>query len=140
MPLRREDWVLCVRLCIVRVSVGLFWLVSLVFHYWVEKKTLLEWLGSFVFGLPLTAKWHQFRMVQAPFTKYAGCKNIVKNAFVRLKLQENGYPIQYKPLTIQTIPYRYPSKKNDPIAVSANPTIDHSQTHRSRRNKQSIPQ
>ena len=85
------------------------WVVR--FSLVVEKKTLLEWLGSFVFGLPLTAKWHQFRMVQAPFTKYAGCKNIVKNAFVQLVLQENGYPIQYKPLTIQTIPYRYPSKK-----------------------------
>ena len=40
-PLRRGDWVLCVRLCIVRVSVGLVWLVSLVFHYWVEKRRCL---------------------------------------------------------------------------------------------------
>ena len=50
--------------------------------------------------LPLTAPLCQFRWMQAHFTKYAGCKNIVKNAFVRLKLQENGYPIQAKPLTI----------------------------------------
>ena len=28
---------LCVRVCIVRVSVGLVWLVSHVFHYWWEK-------------------------------------------------------------------------------------------------------
>ena len=61
------------------------------------------------FGLPLTAPFQQFRMVQAPFTKYAGCKNIVKNAFVRLKLQENGYPIQSKLLTIQVIPHRLSS-------------------------------
>ena len=32
---------LCVRACIVRVSVGLVWLVSLVFHYWVEKRRCL---------------------------------------------------------------------------------------------------
>ena len=37
-PLRRIDWVLCVRAWTVRVSVGLVWLVSLVFHYWVEKR------------------------------------------------------------------------------------------------------
>ena len=40
-PLRREDWVLCVRACVVRVSVGLVWLVSFVFHYWVEKRRCL---------------------------------------------------------------------------------------------------
>ena len=37
-------------------------------------------------------------MVQAHFTKYAGCKNIVKNAFVRLKLKKNRYPIQAPPI------------------------------------------
>ena len=57
-------------------------------------------------GLPLTAPLYQFRMVQAHFTNVAGCKNIVKNAFVRLKLQENGCPIQSEPLTIQVFPYR----------------------------------
>ena len=40
-PLRRGVWVLCVRLCIVRVSVGLVWLISFVFHYWVEKRRCL---------------------------------------------------------------------------------------------------
>ena len=39
-PLRRNVWVLCVRLCIARVSGGLVGHISLVFHYWVEKKTL----------------------------------------------------------------------------------------------------
>ena len=32
---------LCVRPGIVRVSVGLVWLVSLVFHYWGEKRRCL---------------------------------------------------------------------------------------------------
>ena len=32
---------LCVRPGIVRVSDGLVWLVSLVFHYWVEKRRCL---------------------------------------------------------------------------------------------------
>ena len=40
-PLRRGVWVLCVRAWTVRVSVGLVWLVSLVFHYWVEKRRCL---------------------------------------------------------------------------------------------------
>ena len=40
-PLQRGVWVLCVRSCIVRVSVGFVWLVSLVFHYWVEKRRCL---------------------------------------------------------------------------------------------------
>ena len=39
-PLRRNVWVLCVRLCIARVSGGLVGHISLVFHYWVKKKTL----------------------------------------------------------------------------------------------------
>ena len=36
-PLRREDWVLCVRAWTVRVSVGLVGLVSFVFHYWEDR-------------------------------------------------------------------------------------------------------
>ena len=40
-PLRREDWVLCVRAWTVRVSVGLVELVSFVFHYWGEKRRCL---------------------------------------------------------------------------------------------------
>ena len=50
-------------------------------------------------------------MVQAHFTNVAGCKNIVKKAFVQLKLQENRYSIQPKPLTIQVIPHYYPPKE-----------------------------
>ena len=40
-PLRCGVWVLCVRAWTVRVSVGLVWLISLVFHYWVEKRRCL---------------------------------------------------------------------------------------------------
>ena len=56
-------------------------LVSHVFHYWWVERSYLRLrrvlLWSFV-GLPLTATFQQFRMVQAPFTKYAGCKSVVK--------------------------------------------------------------
>ena len=36
----------------------------------------------------------------------------MKNAFVRLKLQENGYSIHSKPLTIQIFPYRFQPKQS----------------------------
>ena len=49
-PLRFFDWVLCVRSWTVRVSVGLVWLVSLVFHYWVEKNAVCLAL-THVFGI-----------------------------------------------------------------------------------------
>ena len=137
-PLRHDVWVLCVRAEVACVSVDFVGLWSHVFHYWMEKKTLLERLGNFVFGLPLTAKWYQFRWVQAPFTKYAGCKNLAKTAFVRLKLQENGYPIQYKPITIQLIPYRYQTKQTIYPRL-AQILRKKSKTPRSRRNEQSIP-
>ena len=39
-----------------------------------------------IVGFALTATFQQFCWVQAHFTNRAGCKNIVKNAFVRLKL------------------------------------------------------
>ena len=40
-PLRFFVWVLCVRSWTVRVSVGLVWLISHVFHYWVENRRCL---------------------------------------------------------------------------------------------------
>ena len=40
-PLRHNVWVLCVRAWTVRVSVGLVWLVSFVFHCWVKKRRCL---------------------------------------------------------------------------------------------------
>ena len=80
-----------------------------------------------------------------------------------MKLQENRYPVQSKPLTIQLIPYRlssfpysisyyntsftyrYPPKQTTYSRVSlrnklrANPTKSNSKTPRSRRHEQSIP-
>ena len=52
-----------------------------------------------------------------PISPIASGARILKNAFVRLKLQEIRYSI---PVSTQT---------NDPIAVSANPTKDHSKTY-----------
>ena len=48
-PLRFFVWVLCVRPGIVRVSDGLVWLVSLVFHYWVEKRRCLLGFNTRIF-------------------------------------------------------------------------------------------
>ena len=49
--------------------------------------------------------------VASPFHQIGWVEPYCKKAFVRLKLQENGYSIQSKPLTIQIIPYRYPPKE-----------------------------
>ncbi len=49
--------------------------------------------------------------MQAHFTNVAGCKSVVKTAFVQLKLQENRYSVQSKLLTIQVIPHYYPPKE-----------------------------
>ena len=84
-PLRRGVWVLCVRLCIVRVSVGLVWLVSLVFHYWVKKRRCLCILFA---RFLITAD-------RAYCANFVGCKSISPNrlgrtilykAFVRFRL------------------------------------------------------
>ena len=47
----------------------------------------------------------------SPFHQLHRVLKYCKTAFVQLKLQENRYSIQSKPLTIQTIPYRYQSKQ-----------------------------
>ena len=74
----------------------------------------------------------------SPFHQLCRVQEYHKTAFVQLKLQENRYPIQSKLLTHKySIPLSV--KTNDPIAVSANPTIDHSQTPRSRRHERSTP-
>ena len=61
---------------------------------------------SLLLDYRLPRHFFQFRIVQAHFTNRAGCKNIVKNAFVQLVLHKNGYPIPSKPLPIQVIPHR----------------------------------
>ena len=77
-PLRYIVWVLCVRAGAFRVSVDFAGLEAFVFHYWMEKRRCSGSLVVSFFGLPLTAKWYQFRWMQAHFTNCAGCKNIIK--------------------------------------------------------------
>ena len=111
-PLRRGVWVLGVRAEVACVSVDFVGHISFVFHYW--------WDGLFV---PATT-WRfamDIRRITAdraistisleasPFHQLHRAKEYRKKAFVRLKLQENGHPIQYKPLTIQVIPQRLSS-------------------------------
>ena len=117
-PLRFFVWVLCVRLCIVRVSDGLVWLVSLVFHYWVEKRRCLF---GFVARFLITAD-------RDYCSNFVGCKSISPNrlgrtilykAFVRFGLLMIWFSITFS------------AKTNDSTAVSANPTKDHSKTPRS---------
>ena len=110
-PLRHEDWVLCVRAWTVRVSVGLVWLLSLVFHYWVEKRRCLY---GFDARFLITAD-------RDYCANFARCKPISPNrlgriilekAFVRLRLLIIWYSITVS------------AKIIDPTAVSANPTKD----------------
>ena len=117
---------LCVRPGIARVSVGLVWLVSFVFHYWVGKRRCL--FGFDARFLITADRENCFNFVW--------CKSISPNrlgrtilckAFVRFRLLKNWYFITLSTKTI------------DPTAVSANPTKDHSKIPRSRRHEQSIP-
>ena len=103
---------ICVRAGIVRVSGGLLVLDRSSFIIGgeiVRACGYVRFCYGLSLGLPLTAPFQQFRIEQAHFTNCAGWRNIVKSAFVRLKLHKNRYPIQYKPLTIQVIPHRLSS-------------------------------
>ena len=106
-PLRREDWVLCVRLCIVRVSVGLVWLISFVFHYWVEKRRCL---CSFDARFLITADrdFVPISLDASPFHQIGRAEPYWKKAFVRFRLLMIWYSITFS------------AKTNDPTAVSAN--------------------
>ena len=48
----------------------------------------------------------------SPFHQICRVQKFHKKAFVRLRLQENRYPIQSKLLTIQIIPYHYQTKQS----------------------------
>ena len=121
------------------VSENLVGLWSFVFHYWLKKKTLVGWLCSFVFGLPLTAPFLPISYDASPFHQICRVQKYRKTAFVRLKLQENRYPIQYKLLTIQPIPYRYPPKETIQSRSAQILRKNIAKTTSSRRNVQSIP-
>ena len=125
-PLQREDWGNCVRPCIVCVSVGLVWLVSLVFHYWWEKRRCL---CSFDARFLITAD----RDICFNFVR---CKSISPNrlgrtilykAFVRRRLLMIWYSIMLS--AKEAIQPRLAQIQRK---IMAKPP-------RSRRNKQSIP-
>ena len=117
---------LCVRVCIVRVSDGLVWLVSHVFHYWWKKDAVCLAL-SLVFLITADREMVPILFGASPYHQLGWAEPYCKNAFVRLRLQMLYFSIPFSDKTI------------DPIAVSANPTIDHSPPHRSRRHEQSLP-
>ena len=85
-------------------------------------------------GLPLTAPFFPISYSASPFHQrifplnVAGVEEYCKTALVQLVLQENGYPIQSKLLTIY-IPTTVSGKMNDPTAVSANPTKEKANLH-----------
>ena len=125
-PLRRGVWVLCVRVWTVRVSDGLVWLVSHVFHYWWKKDAVC------------VALTHVFLITadRDICFNFVRCKSISPNrlgrtilykAFVRFGLLMIWYSITVSAKTIA------------PTAVSANPTKDFGKNPRSRRHEQSIP-
>ena len=117
---------LCVRSGIVRVSVGLVWLVSFVFHYWWKKDAVCV---SFLLVFLITADREMVTISSGanPFHQIGRAEPYCKKAFVRFRLLMIWYSI-----TVST-------KTNDPTAVSANPTKNHSKTNNSRRHEQSIP-
>ena len=84
-PLRREDWVLCVRAWTVRVSVGLVGLVSFVFHYWGKKDAVCL---AFTHVFLITADREMVPILSgaSPFHQIGWVEPYWKKAFVRLKL------------------------------------------------------
>ena len=117
---------LCVRAWTVRVSVGLVWLISLVFHYWVEKRRCLYGFDA-RFLITADRDYCANFVGASPFHQIGWAEPYWKKAFVQFELLMIWFSI-----TLST-------KTNAPTAVSANPTIDHIQTHRSRRHKQPLP-
>ena len=76
---------LCVRLCIVRVSVGLVWLVSLVFHYWVEKRRCLYGFDA-RFLITADREIVPISSDASPFHQLGWAEPYWKKAFVRFEL------------------------------------------------------
>ena len=109
---------LCVRLCIARVSDGLVWLVSLVFHYWVKKDAVCLAM-THVFWITADREMVTILFGASPFHQIGWAEPYCKNAFVRFELLMIRFSIPFSAKTI------------DPTAVSANPTKSHSETPRS---------
>ena len=102
---------LCVRVCIVRVSDGLVWLVSLVFHYWVEKRRCL---CIFFARFLITAD-------RDYCANFVGCKSISPNRLGGAILYKAF--VRRKPLMLWFF-ITVSAKTTDPTAVSANPMKD----------------
>ena len=109
---------LCVRPGIVRVSVGLVWLVSLVFHYWVKKDAVCLAM-THVFWITADREKVPISFGARPFHQIGWAQPYWKKAFVRFRLLMLWCSITFSTKTIA------------PTAVSANPTKDHSKTPRS---------
>ena len=136
-----------VRAWIACVSVDFAGLMSFVFHWWWDGLLVPAATWRFAIDIRRITADRAISTISysaSPFHQrifplnVAGVEEYCKTALVQLVLQENGYPIQSKLLTIY-IPTTVSGKMNDPIAVSANPTKDHCKTPRSRRNVQSLP-
>ena len=112
---------------------------SLVVGWTVRACGYVALCYGYLLGLPLTAPFLPISLDASPFHQICRVQEYRKTAFVRLKLQENRYPIQYKLLTIQPIPYRYQPKQTtySRSAQILQKTI--AKTPRSRRHERSPP-
>ena len=84
-PLRFFDWVLCVRAWTVRVSIGLVWLVSHVFHYWWEKRRCLCILDA-RFLITADRDYCPISFGASPFHQIGWVEPYCKKAFVGFRL------------------------------------------------------
>ena len=108
-PLRYIVWGNCVRAEVACVSENLagHWVFR--FSFVVDRLFVPAATVDFAFSfveLPLTAPFLPISLDASPFHQYCRVQEYRKTAFVRLKLQENGYPIPSKSLTIPVIPHR----------------------------------
>ena len=83
---------LCVRPGIVRVSDGLVWLVSLVFHYWGGKDAVCVAL-THVFWITAGREMVPISLDASPFHQIGWAELYWKNAFVRLRILMLRYSI-----------------------------------------------
>ena len=122
-PLRFFDWVLCVRAWTVRVSVGLVWLVSLIFHYWVEKRRCLCILFA-RFLITADREMVPILLGASPFHQLGWAEPYCKKAFVRFGLLNNWYSITLsaKEATQPRVSLRNTLRANPTKNFGKNPT------------------
>ena len=81
-----------------KISLGIG---SFVFHWWWDGLYVpaATWCFAFSFvELPLTAPFSPISLDASPFHQCCRVQKYRKNAFVRLKLQETGFPLQAPPI------------------------------------------